>query len=134
MLPIVRLGPLPTADANARSPGGEMMIDEVAVRGGDIASLGADPELFGRLLRATGGLPLAIQLTANHVVRFGVRFAAEQPAPLDEIIHDCIDRTLALLTDEDRLVFERLGLTAGTFTLDVIGACLEQRRPAPHSA
>ena len=122
VLPVVRLDPLPTHGDDLSSPAARMLIDEVAARGGDVPSLVADLDRFERVLAATGGLPAAIQLTAGHVARFGVRFAAEQTTPIDEIIDRCIGRTLTLLDDEDRFVFERLGLTAGSFTLDLLAA------------
>ena len=123
MLPVVRLDPLPTVDAGTRSPAGQMLLNEVAARGGDAPSLAADTELFGRVLAATGGLPAAIELTADHVARFGPRFAAEQATSVEEVIERCVGRTLTLLTEEDRLIFERLGLTAGSFTVAVVRAC-----------
>ena len=96
------------------------MIEEVASRDGDVDLLRADQERFQRLLGSTGGLPVAIQLTADHIARFGVRFAADRRAPADEVVRRCIRRTLALLTPHEREVFELLGLTAGSFTIDLL--------------
>jgi DNA-binding CsgD family transcriptional regulator len=122
-LPVARLAPLPIIADVVCSPAAEMLLDEIARRGGEIPSLKADTERFGRVLESTGGLPAAIQLTADHVARFGLRFADEHAPPLDEIVDNCIGRTLTLLDETDQLVFTRLGLTAGSFTLALIDAC-----------
>jgi hypothetical protein len=42
---------------------------------------------------------------------------------VDTIISRCIERTLALLGADDQRMFRRLGLTAGSFTLDLAAAC-----------
>lgn len=120
MQPMVRLRPLPLDGLG--SPAAAMILDEVVVRGGDGTTLLAERELFLQVLAATGGLPVAIALTADHIARFGLRLAAEQPVPIEGIVARCIDRTLTLLTDDDRRLFRRLGLTAGTFTVDVLAA------------
>ena len=126
MLPVVRLDPLPTTQGEGGgSAAALMLIEEVDRRGGEGVSLVADGEQLERVLETTGGLPAAIQLTADHIARFGLRFAAEHSTPVEGIIEQCIGRTLTLLPDEDRAVFERLGLTAGSFTGDVISACTD---------
>jgi DNA-binding CsgD family transcriptional regulator/tetratricopeptide (TPR) repeat protein len=124
MLPAIRLDPLSMVDdEREQSAALRMLIEDVESRGGDGASLLAADEQLERVLATTGGLPAAIQLTADHIARFGLRYAAEHSTPVDDIIERCIGRTMTLLPDEDQGVFERLGLTAGPFTVDVITAC-----------
>ena len=126
VLPVVRLQPLVlTGDDKdvATSAAAHMLLAEISALGGDEKPFAADPVTLTEVLAATGGLPIAIQLTAQHVARFGVTVARTTPVPVEEITHRCVNRTLDLLDPGSRRVYEWLGLTAGVFTLDLVAAC-----------
>jgi hypothetical protein len=120
--PLVRLAPLALLDDDTDCPAAQMLIDEANGRGGDITALLADLDSFTSVLRSTGGIPVAIQLIADSVVRFGARLTAGRQMATEEIVRDCLQKTVELLDDQDRTIFCRLGLTAGPFTQDVIAA------------
>ncbi|WP_252974115.1 LuxR C-terminal-related transcriptional regulator [Janibacter melonis] len=123
MRPVVHLDPLPTTGPGASSPAARLLLGEVSARGGDAGELAADETRLDAVLAATGGLPVAVQLTADHVARFGLRHAAARPAPVDEVVYRCVERTLDLLEPHEVRVFEGLGVTRGSFTLEVVRAC-----------
>jgi len=123
--PLVRLEPLRTSEPD--SPGGQLLITELDVRGADVTTLAADPGRWRRMVAATGGLPAAILLTADFVARFGTGFDDERPVPVEAIIERCLARTLTLLNNAERQAFLQLGLTAGPFTLDAVTGLTGER-------
>ena len=117
--PLFRLEPLPTIGAD--SPGSQLLSAELEARGVDPSVIVADRARWRRVVAATGGLPAAILLTADFVSRFGAGIEDERAVPVDAIIERCLTRTLNLLTAAEHRAFLQLGLTAGSFTLDLVG-------------
>jgi hypothetical protein len=75
MLPVVRIAPLSVEGGDGSADAAVMLIEAMAARGVDVAELRAQGELLDRVLATAGGLPLAIELTADHIARFGLGFA-----------------------------------------------------------
>ncbi|MEU0090799.1 LuxR C-terminal-related transcriptional regulator [Kribbella sp. NPDC006257] len=95
----------------------------------------ADPAAVERLCSALDGMPLAIELVAGRTASLGVDGVG---AALDDLLRlisggrgpdhrhhslgDVIGWSLDLLTDEERLLFRRLGVFVGGFDLDAVTA------------
>lgn len=132
---VVKLHPLPvTADADAPSPAVELFRDRAGRVG---ARLGAEQlAAVIELCRELDGLPLAIELAA-------ARTAVLAPTQLLELLRadgaraigsrrghpdrhrdlwSVADWSYQLLTDDEQLLFERLGIFAGSFDLDAAHA------------
>ena len=115
VVPVVRLAPLgSTGDAMLRSC--------VEALGGDVSALTASPERFAALVASTGRLPLAIELVATRIARFGVEFVAAQSLAVDDVIDRSVTRTLDLLDPGDVMLFRRLGVTSGGASIALVAA------------
>lgn len=120
LVPVVRLAPLAIAtDTPLSGPAGRMLLELVAARG----RTGDDAIALADALVATGGLPLAVELAANQIARFGVAFAGrrgERDVGDDAVVDRSVDRTLSRLDDGARAVFAALGWTADAAEVELI--------------
>lgn len=118
VVPIVRLAPLPLGDDDpVASPAGAMLLRLVRLHGGSTERT----ESLADAVVATGGLPLAVELAARQIARFGAPFAGSHGAVIDDDVVDLsVDRTLSRLDDDVRRVFGALGWTAGAAELELI--------------
>jgi hypothetical protein len=116
MRPLLRLAPLPVRGFD--DAGQRLLRAALTARGADVSLLAQDQARWQHVVRSTGGLPAAIELTADYVARFGTPLDDDLPVPIEGIIERCLLRTLNLLPDTDRRAFLQLSLSAGSFAFD----------------
>ena len=119
VLPVIRLAPLSMAgDDPLSSAAGRMLIDLVAAHGRH----DEDPSDLADALASTGGLPLAVELTARQIARFGAAFAARRGDFVDDedVIDRSVDRTMSRLDDNTRRVFAALGWSVDAADVDLV--------------
>jgi len=144
------LEPLPFPDEsdvlgtmNARDwPAVELFVERAIASGGSDFT-DADMMLIGTICRRLDGIALAIELAASRVGSLGLngvtnllddkggllRRDRRSTLPRHQTLHDMIDWSFNLLTEQERYAFVVLGVFAGPFTLDaamgIINACAE---------
>ncbi len=120
-MPTVRLAPLPLGDGPGGGSAGELLARLVAERGGDVDPRAGAPPVVDELLRRTGGLPLAIELTAAAIARFGatVVAGAGRLAGAAEV-EAVVERSLALIGGDAPQVLEACAITVDGASLEVI--------------
>lgn len=121
LTPIVRLAPLDvSAEAPLRGTAGAMLLDLIRAQGRP----DEDPDALADVVLATGGLPLAVELAARQIARFGAVFAGRGGGlgigAGEEVIDRSVDRTLTRLGPDARAVFAALGWTADATGVELI--------------
>lgn len=129
----VRLAPLSFdgVDVSA-SDAADLLFDRILALGGDTESLIRRDDVLRDLLVSTGGLPLAVELTASRVVRVGADLARRGSGQSDEPMRHTVARSLRLLDAETVTLFRRLGISAGTFTIELARALSPDDDAATH--
>ena len=118
-----------TVDAVEASEAGRMLLDRATGAGQGLALSVANAADVARVCRAVDGLPLALELAAGRLRAFSVAQIAErldrqlellaglQEAARHGSLRAAIDWSHDLLTERERLVFARLSVFIGGFTL-----------------
>ena len=134
-----RLGPLANPSpstvltaADARSfPAVQLFLERVSTVIDDFALTEADAALVVEICRRLGGLPLAIELAAARVEVLGIHGLAAQldnslqllraryrtTVPRHQTIRAVLDWSYGLLSEDEKLLFRRVGVFASTFDL-----------------
>lgn len=119
ILPVVRLRPFATTPGTG-TPALEILVENVRVRGGDIRELLDDQHRVNAVLVATGGLPLAIELSAARIARFGLAAADEELLVSTGVMDRCVRRSLDLVGASSVRSMHSLALAAGPLSLAMV--------------
>jgi len=142
------LGEALSLDTMAQSPAVALFIQRVQAVRPDFAPGAANLPVLAALCHHLDGLPLAIELAAPRVQlltpqalldRLGDRFALLTGGPRDapdrhRTLRATFDWSHALLGDDERRLFRRLGVFAGGFTLGAVEAICLDASDAPTDA
>jgi len=141
---IYRLGPLEcppaserlTAAEALRFPAVQLFVDLAAASHSGFELRDEDAPLIGEICRRLDGIPLAIELAAARVGVLGVHGLAARlenvlqvltgghrmALPRHRTMRAALDWSYSLLTPPEQMVFSRLAVFAGGFTLDAAAA------------
>lgn len=120
-----------SVDAMRRYPAVQLLVNRVVAKGRDFALDDAEVALATEICRKLDGVPLAIELVAGQVAGIGVKSAAARLSRADLLKLDhrtnvgrhrtlkaTLDWSFDLLTDVEQIVFRRIALFAGHFSLE----------------
>ena len=113
-------------------PAAQLFVERAAASGARLELDDADAAIVGSICRKLDGVALAIELAAGRVQAYGL---AQTAALLDErlsllwqgqrtapprhqTLHAMLDWSYGLLSDPERLVFRRLAVFVGSFTIE----------------
>ncbi len=135
-----RLGPLdlppegaiPAAVEALRYAAVQLFVERAAANDDTFSLADADVALVIDICRRLDGIALAIELAAGRIEVFGLRGLAERlddrfrllsqgrrtALPRHKTLGATIDWSYELLSEDERIVFRRLGILAGAFTLE----------------
>src|SRR3984957_13776130 len=125
-------GSAPTAKAVLQYPAVQLFVQRVSARDGTFALTDQDAPFVAGICRKLDGLPLAIELAAGQVAALGVKGTVARLLSRLELLelshrttvrrHRTLRATLDwsydLLSDMERIVFRRIALFVGHFTLE----------------
>ncbi|MHB0969774.1 MAG: BTAD domain-containing putative transcriptional regulator [Thermoanaerobaculia bacterium] len=123
-------------EAISRIPAVELFVDRARSANPSFALSGDNARAVGAICRRLDGIPLAIELAAARIrvlspeqiaARLDDRFALLSGAPRAGVprhrtLRATIDWSVALLTDQEQRLLERLSVFAGPFSLDSVEA------------
>jgi predicted ATPase/DNA-binding winged helix-turn-helix (wHTH) protein len=121
-----------TADAVLRYPATQLFVQRVAARAGSFVLTDEQAPFVAEMCRKLDGLPLAIELAAGQVATLGIKSTAALLVSRLELLklrrrtiiprHRTIKATLDwshdLLSDIERIIFRRIAVFVGHFTLE----------------
>jgi predicted ATPase/DNA-binding winged helix-turn-helix (wHTH) protein len=125
-------GSEPTANAVLRFPAAQLFVQRVAARAGGFALSDEQAPFVAEMCRKLDGIPLAIELAAGQVAALGIKSTAALLVSRLELLklrrrtvvsrHRTLRATLDwsydLLSDAERIVFRRIAIFVGYFTLE----------------
>ena len=125
-------GSEPTAKAVLRFPAAQLFVQRVAARAGGFALSDEQAPFVAEMCRKLDGIPLAIELAAGQVAALGIKSTAALLVSRLELLklrrrtvvsrHRTLKATLDwsydLLSDMERIIFRRIAIFAGHFTLE----------------
>jgi predicted ATPase/DNA-binding winged helix-turn-helix (wHTH) protein len=125
-------GPEQTANAVLRYPAAQLFVQRVAARAGSFALTDEEAPFVAEMCRKLDGIPLAIELAAGQVAALGIkntvarlvsrlellRLSHRTAAPRHRTLKATLDWSYDLLSDMERIVFRRIALFVGYFTLE----------------
>jgi DNA-binding CsgD family transcriptional regulator len=122
-VPVVRLAPLDLSSDAGLKAATDLFCGWYVRAGGDADSFNR-ADVLVKIVTLTGGIPLALRVAAAAAAATGLDAATARLAMGDgfEDVTRCIDRSVALLSSTDRLVFNAVGVTSGWVDVDVVVA------------
>jgi len=133
-----------TADEALRYPAVQLFVERVAARAGTFVLTDGDASFVAEICRKLDGLPLAIELAAGRAAALGIgETAARLVSRLEllklgdrtavarrQTLRSTLDWSYDLLSDLERIVFRRIGIFVGQFTLEEVGYIAGERGTA----
>src|ERR1700730_14673228 len=121
-----------TANAVLRYPAAQLFVRRVAARAGSVVLTDEEAPFVAEMCRKLDGIPLAIELAAGQAAALGVKGTlARQLSRLELLklshrttvrrhrtLRATLDWSYDLLSDMERIVFRRISLFVGHFTLE----------------
>jgi predicted ATPase/DNA-binding winged helix-turn-helix (wHTH) protein len=121
-----------TADAVLRYPAAQLFVQRVAARAGSFVLTDEQAPFVAEICRQLDGLPLAIELAAGQVAALGVKgtvarlvsrlellkLSRRTAVPRHRTLKATLDWSYDLLSNVERIVFRRVALFVGHFTLE----------------
>src|SRR5216684_2170394 len=117
-----------TANAVLRYPAAQLFVQRVAARAGSFALTDEEAPFIAEMCRKLDGLPLAIELAAGQVAALGIKNTASRlellklshrtAVPRHRTLKTTLDWSYDLLSDIERIIFRRIALFVGHFTLE----------------
>ena len=121
-----------TAPEALTYPAVQLFVERAAARGARLDLTDADAETVAHICRSLDGVALAIELAAGRVEAYGLRQTAElldqhltlpwlgqrSAPPRQRTLQATLDWSYGLLSESERVVFHRLAVFVGQFTLE----------------
>jgi predicted ATPase/DNA-binding winged helix-turn-helix (wHTH) protein len=121
-----------TADAVIRYPAVQLFARRVAARAGSVVLTDEEAPFVAEICRKLDGMPLAIELAAGQVAVLGLentvarlvsrlellRLSHRTAVPRHRTLKATLDWSYDLLSDIERIIFRRIALFVGYFTLE----------------
>src|SRR6267143_1898370 len=121
-----------TANAVLRFPAVQLFVRRVAARAGSVVLTDEEAPYVAEMCRKQDGMPLAIELAAGQVAALGIkntvarlvsrlellRLSHRTAVPRHRTLRATLDWSYDLLSDIERIVFRRIALFVGHFTLE----------------
>jgi predicted ATPase/DNA-binding winged helix-turn-helix (wHTH) protein len=121
-----------TAKAVLQYPAVQLFVQRVSARDGTFVLTDEEAPFVAEICRKLDGLPLAIELAAGQVAALGIkgtvarlvsrlellRLSHRTAVPRHRTLRATLDRSYDLLSDMERIVFRRIALFVGHFTLE----------------
>src|SRR4030088_3042659 len=121
-----------TANAILRYPAVQLFVRRVAARAGSVVLTDEEAPFIADMCRKLDGIPLAIELAAGQVAVLGIKntvarlmsrlellnLSRRTTVPRHRTLKATLDWSYDLLSDEERIVFRRIALFVGHFTLE----------------
>ena len=131
-LDLPREGAIPAAAEALRYAAVQLFVERAAANDDAFSLADADVALVIDICRRLDGIALAIELAAGRIDVFGLRGLAERlddrfrllsqgrrtALPRHKTLGATIDWSYELLSEDERIVFRRLGILSGAFTLE----------------
>jgi non-specific serine/threonine protein kinase len=131
-LALPKLEPAPTAETLAQSEAGRLFTDRAALADPAFRPDDRNAAIIAQICHKLDGIPLAIELAAVRVQFLSVEGIAERltdrfrlltggsrtAMPRHQTLRATVDWSYELLNDAEKLVFQRLGVFSGGFSLD----------------
>jgi predicted ATPase/DNA-binding winged helix-turn-helix (wHTH) protein len=120
------------ANAVLRYPVAQLFVQRVAARAGSFALTDEEAPFVAEMCRKLDGMPLAIELAAGQVAALGIKNTAARlvsrlellrlshrtAVPRHRTLQATLDWSYNLLSDMERIIFRRIAIFAGHFTLE----------------
>jgi predicted ATPase/DNA-binding winged helix-turn-helix (wHTH) protein len=121
-----------TANAVIRYPAVQLFVRRVAARAGSVVLTDEEASFVAEMCRKLDGIPLAIELAAGQVAALGLQSTVSRlvsrlelpklshrtAVPRHRTLKATLDWSYNLLSDIERVIFRRIALFAGHFTLE----------------
>jgi predicted ATPase/DNA-binding winged helix-turn-helix (wHTH) protein len=121
-----------TANAVLRYPAAQLFVQRVAARAGSFAPTDEEAPFVAEVCRKLDGIPLAIELSAGQVAALGIKSTAallvsrlellklrrRTVIPRHRTLKATLDWSHDLLSDIERIIFRRIAIFVGHFTLE----------------
>jgi predicted ATPase/DNA-binding winged helix-turn-helix (wHTH) protein len=117
-----------TANAVLRYPAVQLFVRRVAARAGSVVLTDEEAPFVAEMCRKLDGIPLAIELAAGQVAALGIKNTASRlellklshrtAVPRHRTLKTTLDWSYDLLSDIERIIFRRIALFVGHFTLE----------------
>jgi len=121
-----------TAQAASTFPATQLFVERAAASGGRLDLTDADAAIVASICRKLDGVALAIELAAGRVQAYGLQQTAalldqrlsllwqgqRSAPPRQRTLQATLDWSYELLSEVERVVFRRLAVFVGTFTLE----------------
>ena len=121
-----------TADATLSFPAARLFVERARASGARLDLAGANAAMVARICRKLDGMALAIELAAGRAEAYGLtqlatlldqRFAllwpGQRTAPArQKTLQATLEWSYGLLSDPERVVFQRLAIFVGSFTIE----------------
>src|SRR5712675_884098 len=121
-------GSAQTANAVLRYPAVQLFVRRVAARAGSVVLTDDEAPFVAEICRKLDGIPLAIELASGQVAALGLKNTVSRlellklshrtAVPRHRTLKATLDWSYDLLSDIERIIFRRIALFVGHFTLE----------------
>jgi predicted ATPase/DNA-binding winged helix-turn-helix (wHTH) protein len=122
------------ANAVLRYPAAQLFVQRAAARAGSFVLTDEEAPFVAEMCRKLDGIPLAIELAAGQVAALGIkntvarlvsrlellRLSHRTAVPRHRTLKATLDWSYNLLSDIERIIFRRIALFVGHFTLEAV--------------